>query len=200
MKEIFLLLNRRKAQGSLKWTSLLGLLVTLVLCSCENDLAEISKAVDRDMVNTEVAYEVEMLYSDSAVLRVRIRGDRMIRHLEKSNPWEEFPDGVTVDIFNDSGRTQGQLTADYAVRYQDKREVVLTRNVVWKSNGAERMDTEKLIWDERNQKVYSKSFARITKPEEVIYTHGFEANEDFTHWTLNAMEGELLVEGLEDEK
>ena len=170
------------------------------LCSCENDLAEISKTIDREMVNTEVAYEVELLYSDSAVLRVRIKGDRMVRHLDKNKPWEEFPDGVTVDIFNDNGRTQGQLTADYAVRYQDKREVVLTKNVVWKSIGKERMDTEKLIWDERNQKVYSKNFVRITKPDEVIYSHGFEANEDFTHWKLSAIEGELLVEGLENEQ
>lgn len=194
------MLERIQNMGAqIKEFYLISGLLLFLFSACENDLAEVNRMVDRELVNTEVAYEVELLYSDSAILRVRIRGDRMIRHLEKGDPWEEFPDGVRVDIFNDSGRTQGTLTADHAVRFQNKREVILTQNVVWKSKGSERMDTEKLIWDERNQKMFTKSFVRITKPDEVIYSHGFEANEDFTHWKLNAIEGELIVEGLEEQ-
>ncbi|MEM1319891.1 MAG: LPS export ABC transporter periplasmic protein LptC [Bacteroidota bacterium] len=173
------------------------MLVVLLLQSCENDLAEVQKVVQSDEANTELARDVELLYSDSAIVRVRIKGPRMIRHLERNNPWEEFPDGIEVDVFNSVGSVQGKLTAKYAVRYQDKREVIASDSVVWQSLNEERLETEKLIWDEKGQRVFSKSFCKITKPDEVIFSHGFEANEDFTHWKLNAIEGKLKVEGID---
>ncbi len=192
MKETFQFSNRQY------FIKLGILLAVLLLYACENDLAEIQRVVHDKDANTELARDVELLYSDSAIVRVRIKGDRMIRHLERNNPWEEFPDGIEVDIFNPSGRVQGKLTANYAVRYQDKRQVVVSDSVVWQSVKDERLETEKLIWDEKNQRVFSKNFVKITKPDEVIFSHGFEANEDFTHWTLNAMEGKLKMEGMED--
>ena len=67
------------------------------------------------------------------------------------------------------------------------------------SNHKEQLETEELIWDEKKEKVYSNKFVKITKPDEKIYGYGVEANQDFTRWKINAIEGELKVDGLTDE-
>jgi len=171
----------------------------LLFTSCENDLEEVRHAVSKDELKMEVAKEVEMLYSDSAVIKVRVASPVMHRYLDKKNPRQEFPEGLRLEFLTPNGRAQSYLTAKFAIRYEHKNEVIVRDSVVWKSPNQERLETEELIWDEQKEKVYSNKFVKITKPGEKIYGYGFEANQDFTRWTINAIEGELKVDGLTDE-
>lgn len=176
----------------MKWTGLL--LSLLALAACKNDLAEIEALADDYSTEVETAKEVEILYSDSAQVRVRVTGPTMLYHLDQSTPFQEFPDGVLVDFFDDKGEVTSQLTAQYGIRYENKAEVVVRDSVVWQSNEGEKLETEELIWDERRNKVYTKKFVVITRPDEIIYGHGFEANQDFSYSRINAIEGRIKVE------
>ena len=179
---------------------LLALLISIVfIAGCENDLTEIQKVITKEEVGTEQAFDVEMLYSDSAQVRVCIKGPLLIRYLDKVDPREEFPEGVKVDFFGPRNTPQSVLTAKYAIRHQKKNEVFIRDSVVWESKNQERLETEELVWDDKNQRVYSNKFVTIRKPEEVIYGYGFEATQDFTHWKIKAIEGRLKVDGLKDE-
>jgi hypothetical protein len=66
--------------------------------------------------------------------------------------------------------------------------------VVWKSHKQEKLESEELIWEEEERRIYSNKFVKITKPDEVIYGVGFETNQEFTRWKINAPEGEILVD------
>lgn len=174
-------------------------LICLFSISCENDLAEVREAVSKDKLQMEVAKDVEMLYSDSAIVKARVAAPLMHRFLDKRDPRQEFPEGLRVEFLTPKGRVQSYLTAKFAIRYENKNEVIVRDSVVWKSPNQERLETEELIWDEQKEKVYSNKFVKITKPDEKIYGYGFEANQDFTRWKINAIEGELKVDGLTDE-
>lgn len=164
-----------------------------LIFACQNDLEEIDKMVSQDQVAIEQAKDVTMLYSDSAVVRVQVEGATMLRHLDPKNPRQEFTDGVKVVFFTPNGRIQSTLTAKYAVRMEKQDQIIVRDSVVWDSFDGEKLETNELIWEERKEKVYTKKFVKITKPDEVIYGIGFEANQDFTHWKINAVEGELKV-------
>lgn len=170
----------------------------LLFTACQNDLEEIDKVINREMIAVETAKEVSMVYSDSAMVKVRIEGDVMLRHLDKDNPRQEFTDGVKVVFYTIDEKVESVLTAKYAVRLEKKNQIVVRDSVVWESTDGEKLETEELIWEERKEKIYTKRFVTITKPEEVIYGYGFEANQDFTSWTINAVEGELKTEGMND--
>ncbi|NBC08983.1 MAG: LPS export ABC transporter periplasmic protein LptC [Bacteroidetes bacterium] len=176
----------------MKWTGLLILL--LALAACENDLAEIEALAENYSTQVETAKEVEILYSDSAQVRVRVTGPTMLYHLDRGAPYQEFPDGVVVDFFDDTGAVTSQLTAQYGIRYENKAEVIVRDSVVWQSNEGEKLETEELIWDERRSKIYTKKFVVITRPDEIIYGHGFEADQDFSYSRINAIEGRIKVE------
>ena len=166
----------------------------LCLLGCENDLADINRLFDPDAVAMEVAYDVEMLYSDSAVVQVRIRAPRMIRHIDKSEPRQEFPDGMDVDFFGSGQRVDSQLRSDYAIRFDKKKQIVVRDSVVWLGSGGEQLDTEELTWDERTGKVFTNRFVTLRRPEEIVYGVGFEANQDFSRATIKAVEGRIKVQ------
>lgn len=161
-------------------------------------MSDIEQQLDLDQINYEEALDVSMIYSDSAILRVEVSGSRMLRYLDRENPRQEFPDGIKVVFYNSNGRPSSTMTADLATRYDKTNEIHVRKNVVWESFGGERLETEELIWEERKEKVYSNRFVKITKPDEVIYGYGFEANQEFTEWTINAVEGEFLRSMIDD--
>ena len=57
----------------------------------------------------------------------------------------------------------------------------------------ERLNTEKLIWDERNELLSSDRFVKITTAEEIIFGDGFEANQDFSRYRIFNVKGRLTV-------
>ena len=183
----------------MKKTHLLFLLcLPFLWMACRNDLAEVREIVSKDRLAIESAREVSMLYSDSAVLRVRIQGPLMLRHIQSKEAYQEFPEGVLVEFFGPRQEVQSRLTAKYAIRYEGKNEVTVRDSVVWQSENNERLETEELVWDDQKHRVFSDRFVKITKPDEVLYGIGFEANEDFSNLEIKALEGKIKVNGLDE--
>ncbi len=172
----------------------------LCLGGCENDLAEVQRFVSKEEVYVETAQEVEMFYSDSAVIRMRIRAPRLLRHIDRSNPRQEFPDGLVAEFFGSNLRTTSRLSAKYAVHFENKNRIELRDSIVWVSTKGERLETDELIWEEDRGRVFTNRFVTITRPDEIIYGYGFESNRDFTEWTIRAIEGRLKLKELKELK
>lgn len=161
--------------------------------ACENDIAEVQKYISKDLVAVETAKEVEMLYSDSAIVKVRVKSPTMVRHLDRNEPRQEFPDGISMEFLSPNHRTTSRMTAKYAIRYEKDDKVIMRDSVVWLSEKKETLETEELIWEEGKDKVYTKKFVVIRKAEEIIYGHGFESNKEFTEWRINAIQGRKKI-------
>lgn len=172
--------------------SILCLLFTLLTACGEDDAAGIDQIITEEQAQYEEAIDVSMIYSDSAIIRVNVSGPRLLRYIDRANQRQEFPDGIKVLFYSPNGRAQSTLTAKHATRLDKNNEITIRDSVIWKSNDGKRLETEELIWNEREEKVYSNRFVKIVKPDEVIYGYGFEANQEFTEWTINAVEGEFL--------
>ncbi len=148
-------------------------------------------------VSVERAEDIEILYSDSAKLKIRITGPVMLYHQGNKGPAQEFIDGVLVDFFDTQEQVTSQLSAKYGIRYERQGKVVVRDSVVWKSKKGESIESEELIWDERTKKIFTKKFARISRPDEIIYGYGFEADQNFTNAKINAVTGRVKVEKLQ---
>ena len=173
--------------------------LVLLAGACKNEIEDVDALVSKFDTQVETAREVEILYSDSAQVRVRITGPTMLQYLDRREPKQEFPDGVSVSFFGPEGAVTSQLDARYGVRLENKNEVIVRDSVVWQSVKGEKIETEELIWDERSRKIFTNKFVVITRPDEIIYGHGFEADQDFTYSRINAIEGRLKVNELEKE-
>ncbi|MCB0571080.1 MAG: LPS export ABC transporter periplasmic protein LptC [Phaeodactylibacter sp.] len=170
-----------------------------LLSGCKNDMEDISELVSKFDTQAETAKNVEILYSDSAQVRVRVTGPTMLYYLDRQEPRQEFPDGVHVEFFGPAGSITSELTARYGIRMERQNQVVVRDSVVWHSVEGEKLESEELIWDERSRKVYTQKFVVVTRPGEIIYGHGFEADQDFSYSRINAIEGRLKTDRLDKE-
>ncbi|MEM9849916.1 MAG: LPS export ABC transporter periplasmic protein LptC, partial [Bacteroidota bacterium] len=117
----------------------------------------------------------------------------MLRYTNRSVQ-QEFIDGLLVEFFDQNQQVSGYLSAKYGIRYETEHRVVVRDSVVWESYQGEQLDTEELTWDERNERVYTNKFVTLTRPEEIIFGYGFEADQDFKRSRINAVEGVIKVD------
>jgi len=164
----------------------------LFFSACENDMNEVNRLFSKEETQVETAIGVEMLYSDSAILKLRIVTPKLVRHLNPQEPFQEFPEGLIVEFFSENGQeVTSRLTANYAERFENSNKFVIQDSVVWVSESGERLESEELIWEEEADRVHTKKFVVIRRPGEIIYGHGFESNQKFTQWRIWAIEGRI---------
>jgi LPS export ABC transporter protein LptC len=176
-----------------KQISFFIVLLMLIFASCSDDASNVS--MTKEQAEVEVAENIEILYSDSAVLRVKIKSDTLLHYTNLGEQKDVFPAGVRLDFFDNFQKPQSILTSKYGVRYPEKGEVILTDSCVWHSlETKEKLEAFELIWDEKLQKIYSNKLVIITTPTEKIWGYGFETNSDFTRWKINVPQGHLSVD------
>ena len=166
----------------------------ILLAGCRNDLSSIQKVFPPDAMFVEDVKDFEMLYSDSARVRVRVRGPVMWRHLDEKNPRQEFPEGMEVEFFGPGFQVTSRLSSRYAVRLEKEKQIIVRDSVVWTGANNERLETEELIWDENAKKVYTNKFVVLRRSDEIIWGHGFESDQEFSRSRVKAIEGRIKVD------
>lgn len=165
--------------------------LVFLFANCENDINQVNRLFSDQETQVETALGVEMLYSDSAAIGLRIVAPKLIRHLAK-DPWQQFPEGLQIEFFDKTGENiTARMTANYAERYDKEAKFIVRDSVVWYGQNGEKLETEELIWEELNDKVHTNKFVVVSRPGEIIYGHGFDSNKDFTNWKIRAIEGRI---------
>ncbi len=159
---------------------------------CENDIEKIKLITQKSKTPSETGKTAEILYSDSARVRVQINAKRM-DHYTTENPYLEMPEGVSVLFFDDSMHIKSRLTAHYAIHLEKERKMEARKNVVVINEKGEQLNTEHLIWDEATAKIYSDEFVKITTQKEIIYGQGFESNQTFSRYKINKIKGNIQI-------
>lgn len=177
--------------GMLCWRDKLAksyiLLFVLLGCiSCVNSLDDVENLVSDVNLSEEIAKEVRILYSDSALVRVIVNAPLLVRSFEKSVSVDRFPDGILVEFLNDNGKPQSWLEADYAEKSSRSDEVIARDNVVFYNEQQDKLETSELIWNEASGEVYTDKFIKISQPskKDTSYGIGFKTNETFTRFEI----------------
>lgn len=167
-------------------------LFTALLSSCENDLEKVKLYEKPGKAPVESATDIRILYSDSGVVKVEVKAP-LLQRFDAENPYTEMPKGVNALFYDESLQVTSRLKADYAIRFDRELRMEARKNVVVVNSKGEKLETEHLIWDERDQKLKSEAFVKITTEEEVIYGNGFEANQDFSRYRIFNIKGIISV-------
>ncbi len=173
--------------------SMVALLGLAMLFSCKSDLETIEALTVKDEGPMETAFDVEIVYSDQAHVRMVLTAPRMDRY-GGAKPYLEMPEGLQVLFYDTLMNQTSSMSARYAISYEDPEVVEARQDVVVINEKGERLNTEQLIWDRSRELIYSEKFVRITTQDEVLYGEGFEADERFNHWNILEGRGTFRVE------
>ncbi len=166
---------------------------------CKNDENVSETLISDEDVLTEIATNVEILYSDSARVRVRITAPELRNRVNRENPKQEFLKGIKVEFLDENLAITSVLTAKTAYREEFKKRIIARDSVVLLSKNSERLETNELYWNEEQELLTTEKFVKITKPGEVIFGYGLDANQDFSHWTIRVPTGRIKAGQIENE-
>ncbi len=166
-------------------------IIISVLYSCEVDEKRMTDFEDYSGP-TQIIYGAVILHSDSGVVKAKIEAEEI---LEFDNGNKDLPLGVYLEFFNSSGQTTGTLKADHAVYTKEDELWRAWGNVILNNiaNG-ERLNTEELFWDPKNEKVFTENFVQISTKDQVLLGEGLMADQDFSSWQITKPTGELTIE------
>ena len=177
----------------------LALFFITILAACSNDIKEVNRILPSKEIRADVAKNVEILYSDSAIVKVRILSPTLKRYKHNGDSYDEFPDGLKVEFLDNNKRVKSWLEADYALRKDREKKVYVERNVVLYNKRNDKLETSELIWDEANQEIYTSQHIKISQPErgDTSFGVGFKADQEFTRFEIkNKFQGIKNVEEL----
>lgn len=161
----------------------------MLLFSCENRTEDVEKLTGGNkLAQVETSKEVTITYSDSAQVKAVLKAKELVSY-HSETPYLEMPKGLNVDFYSAAGVVQSKLSARYGIRFENQKRVTLRDNVVVTNDKGERLDTERLYWDEKKQLLYSDKFVKISTADKVIYGEGFESNQNFTRYKIFKIKG-----------
>jgi LPS export ABC transporter protein LptC len=173
--------------------SLFVVLGVYLCTSCVNDPEDVARLQARFDDKVEVAEGVEILYSDSAKLRVLVRAPIMLNHLQSTDQRQEFPDGLHVTFLDEREDTSSTLIANWGVYRRRTNQFTVRDSVVWESVDQQRLQTEELNWDEKTEEIFTNKFVILEQPGYLITGYGLKANQDFSNARVLQVDGKIPV-------
>lgn len=156
-------------------------------------MAEVQKFIKDDEVAIEVGEDVEVMYSDSGRVEIKILAPLLHRHLDKRDPKRVFPKGLEVYFLDKEQKVQSWLIGKMATEYENKSITIIQDSVVLFNQNNEKLETDELVWNQAKDKIYTKQFVRITTKDEQITGYGFEADREFKYWRIIAPQGSVKI-------
>ena len=157
---------------------------------------EVNAITSNVILPVEVADDIQIVYSDSAILKVVLEANHLERFVG-DNPYLEMTKGVHVRFYNNLGMVESELRSNYAVSHENTDIMEAKENVIVVNKKGETLNTEHLIWEEKTEKIHTEEFVKITTEDEVIFGHGFESNQDFTKYKIKKIKGTIDLKDAE---
>jgi len=138
------------------------------------------------------ALNVETLWSDSAVVRVKMKAPKQ---LESKAGDREFPEGLYLEFYETGGNISSVLTADTGYFDNDANLWRAVGNVVIQGNDPPRwLYTDELFWDPSKERVYNQVFCKIIADQDTLMGTGLEAKQDFSDYKILEPQGVFSLE------
>ena len=174
-----------------------GLVVVLaaaMLVSCQNDLDKVAAVELPAAVPDRVTTKAEYFYSDSGVVRNRLRAGRIVEWSGKPGR-TELNDGVELLFYDAQGKPGSVLTARRGLVLPGLKRMEVYEQVVFVNTRGERLETEQLTWEQDSARVYTDKAVRVQRGQDVIHGKGLDAAEDFSRYVIRKVTGEIHLQG-----
>lgn len=176
--------------------SIVVLIGTVMLFACENKIKDIDKISEGDINTDNNITNLDLVYTDSGIVKLRLKAPLAIIHDNKKKPHKEFPNGIEVFFFKDRDTVVANyLKSNYAISYDKEKLTLVKGNVIVVNDKGDTLRTEKLFWDSGKKTIYTDELVRIIQKDQVIIGEGgFEADENFTYYSISNSSGDISVD------
>jgi LPS export ABC transporter protein LptC len=165
------------ATGKIRFCVFAGL-ATIILTSCESNLKEVQKSTFSEFTPSGEADDFNLKYTDSGRITSILISPKMLDYATVEFPFTEFPKGVDVTFFDVKGK-KTFVRSDYAVTYKGTDIIDLQGNVRISNEVGQKMETEQLYFDQKNEWFFTEKKFAFTDPKGVSHGEGIDFSKDF---------------------
>ncbi|WP_226389588.1 LPS export ABC transporter periplasmic protein LptC [Penaeicola halotolerans] len=167
------------------------LLFLMPLLACESDESEFPVAYTGPLSE---ATNVELIFSDSAIVRINLTAARKV---DLQNGDSEFPEGIFIKFYGKDGELSSTIKADkgYFIKeenlYRGEGDVVVINLAK-----DEKLFSEELFWSPKEKKIYTERAVRIESQTGLILGEGLITDENFTDYQIfKIRDGDVELSG-----
>jgi LPS export ABC transporter protein LptC len=167
----------------------------MLFLSCQNKNIEQIKSFTHPPGAPEIIAEnLDVRYSDSTVVRYRLKCSKLLMFQDEEEPYQEFPDGFQIELYDQNKKITSSIKASYGKYYEKKELWEAKQNVVAVTEKGDSLKTELLYWDRKKDIIYSDQYVKIIQKEQVITGIGFESDVQMNKWKIIKPKGTVIIE------
>lgn len=175
--------------------SIAVLLWAVMLFSCKNDMEEVNRVANDEILPEMTGHNLEMIYSDSARIKYKVITPEYLKMSEGEEKYEEFPQGLHAISYDTDGKEIGSITCKYAKKLEEEQLWEARNEVVVINSEGKKLETELLYWDTQEGTIYSDRYVKLTADGQVIEgNRGFKSDQDLKAPVFYGITGEIEVE------
>ncbi len=169
----------------------LGFVILIgVALSCSEQQEHIAKAVNEaDSVPVMVSYGVNMLISDSGVIKYKIVAEESVSNQNITPARTIFHKGVFMTQFDEQLHVEAYIQADTAYKYDEIQLIELRGRVRVLTKNGVKFRGEELFWDQRSHEYYSTMYSHLETPERTLEGNYFRSDEGLTKYYVSMSKG-----------
>jgi LPS export ABC transporter protein LptC len=164
----------------------------ILFLSCSDD-EEAKKVVQKPSFATETGEGVTLTYTDSGIVKAKIKAKLMQHFSMSAKPYVLMPQGVQGIFFDNYNNESSFAYADIGIYYDKEKYLVMKQNVKLINVKGDTLSTEYLVWDEVKEKLYTDKFVKITTADQLIYGDGLVSNQNFTEYRITNVKGNIKL-------
>lgn len=162
----------------------------LILLSCTEQKEHMAPAVrEQDSVPMMSTYGLNMLISDSGVIKYRIVSERCLINQNVNPKRTIFDKGVFLTQFDEKFHVQSYIQCDTAYKYDDLHVFELRGRVRILTKDGLKFRGEELFWDQGRHEYYSNKYSYLETPERTLEGHYFRSDENMRKYYISNTKG-----------
>ena len=169
----------------------------LVFLACHERQEHIAPAVNpKDSVSTMVTYGVNMLVSDSGMMKYRIVAECWEVNQAKNPSRWIFEKGLFLEQFDPKFHVEAYIQCDTAYYFDQEKLWELRGRVRVRNIEGLRFSSEELFWDQNKHELYSYKYSRLVTPDREMEGTYFRSDERMTKYTITNSKGSFVKGGV----
>jgi len=163
-----------------------GFITCLAFCSCENKFEPPKSDLSSENIPVQESWNSSVTFSDSGSVKAILKAGHISAFSDKG--YTEIDSGAVVDFYK-AGEVVSTLTGKRGKVTDATKDIEIYDSVKVVNKTGSELNTSKLLWKNKTQKVYSDVFVRITTPKEIIEGVGFESDQNLNNYVIYKVSG-----------
>ena len=171
------------------WLPVLFLLLIACGTSQDNGLSE-SEPVEETVVEEapdQESWQSTVIISENGRLVAEVWANYIAVYNKQKRTY--MKDSIHVDFYNREGKHNAVLTADAGTFEQQTQNLTALGNVIVVSDSGVVLETEALMWDNKQQKIISEVPVKFMNATDTLYGDSFISDPDMINYDIKNPRG-----------